>query len=304
MSTINIRHEEDFSESIRFVEHPKTIGANTRRSRWGTWRRGLCSCFLALLICYVVFCASIYFFPEHFLLDANAIPDGAPAETPALPPILDEMIDVPEGRINYQVFRAEENKGLVFYLHGNKGNLELCRWEIEPFLKAGFDVCMMDYREFGESKGSPSEFALLSDAQLVYERIRQTYDEEEIIVWGRSFGSGIAAYVASVNNSQGLVLESPYYSIPDCVQYHYPYIPAFLLRYRLRTCDYVQDVRCPVYLVHGTADDKIYFGSSVKLKKLMDDQGKVNHLDPIPEGGHNLRAHPEFDVEAVLLLRA
>jgi alpha-beta hydrolase superfamily lysophospholipase len=189
---------------------------------------------------------------------------------------------------------------LVFYLHGNKGNVTLCRWEIEPFIKAGFDVCMMDYRGFGKSKGDLSEFALLSDAQLVYERIRQTYDENAIVVWGRSFGSGIAAYVASVNCPRGVVLESPYYSIPDCVAHRYPYVPSFLLRYRLRTCDYLGRVRCPVCLVHGTADEKIYFGSSLKLRKLMDTRGRTSHLESVPDGTHNLREHPRFHVEGIL----
>jgi len=268
--------------------------------RWSICRRVVRQCFLAALICYVVFCALIYFFPNPFFLEPNATPAGTPDEAPSFDPILDKMIAVPGGRINYQLFRADENKVLVFYLHGNKGNLALCRWEIEPFLKAGFDVCMMDYRGFGQSTGSPSEFALLSDAQLVYERIKQGYGEENIIVWGRSFGSGVAAYVAAVNNPQGLVLESPYYSIPDCVRHRYPLIPTFLLRYQLRTCDYVQDVQCPVYLLHGTADDQIYFGSSVKLKKLLDAQGRLNLFHEISQGGHNLRAHPEFDAAVVL----
>ena len=58
--------------------------------------------------------------------------------------------------------------GTVFYLHGNRGNIDQCRWAIEPFLKAGYNVWIMDYRGFGKSRGPRSESALLADAQLVY----------------------------------------------------------------------------------------------------------------------------------------
>ena len=104
-------------------------------------------------------------------------------------------------------------KGSLFYLHGNRGSMEQCRWEIEPFSNAGYQVWTMDYRGFGESQGAVSENKLLGDATLIYNKILKT-DEIDIIL-GRSFGSGIATYLATIESPKRLVLETPYWSLPD-----------------------------------------------------------------------------------------
>lgn len=94
--------------------------------------------------------------------------------------------------INFQKFVSftQPAKGTLFYLHGSRGSMEQCRWEIEPFLIAGYHAWTMDYSGFGESHGPVSENRLLGDAKMVYEEILST--EQIDIIWGRSFGSGIA----------------------------------------------------------------------------------------------------------------
>lgn len=47
-----------------------------------------------------------------------------------------------------------------------------------------------------------------------------------------------------------------------------PFIPSFLIRYKFRTDQYIQKVKCPVVIFHGDADEVIYTGSSYKLQKL------------------------------------
>lgn len=251
---------------------------------------------LPLLGVYVLLCIWFYLFQETVLLRPKLEPTGYVSK-PSIEPSEDLFLYPPEAKINVQKFdtTADSSKGTVFYLHGNRGNIELCRWEIEPFLNAGYDVWTMDYRRFGKSTGSPSKAALLADAQLAYKRIREQHDDEDIIVWGRSFGSGIAAYVASVNSPKILVLETPYWSLPDAVRHSHPYLLPFLFRYDLPTNEYLGYVDCPVHLIHGNKDEKIYFQSSKRLEKRCLEREMEVLFHPIENGQHNLRPKADFD---------
>ena len=68
------------------------------------------------------------------------------------------------------------------------------------FTKKGYDAILIDYRTYGKSTGTMSETALNDDAQLFYDYALNIYDENEIVLYGRSFGSGIATRLASKNN--------------------------------------------------------------------------------------------------------
>jgi alpha-beta hydrolase superfamily lysophospholipase len=247
------------------------------------------------ILCGLLIYGWFYLFQEVKLFEPHKIPTGYIAR-PDLTPALDDFVRAGEAEINFQKFvtATEPSNGTVFFLHGNRGNIELCRWAIEPFLHAGYDVWTMDYRGYGKSTGRLSEAALLADAQLVYKRIRQEEREEDIVVWGRSLGSGMAAYLAAGNSPKALVLETPYWSLPDAACHSRPYLFPFMFRYTLPTHAYLCDVDCPVYLIHGTADEKIYFESSEKLQQLGTDLGKTISLRVVPDGEHNLRSDPAF----------
>ncbi len=190
--------------------------------------------------------------------------------------------------INFQKYESlEPKRGVLFYLHGNRGSMESCRFEILPFLQAGYDVWTMDYRGFGNSKGVISEVNLLADAQMVYKEILKS--EHIDIVWGRSFGSCIATYLAKENSPQRLVLETPYWSITDAARNRAPILMPVFFRYRLPTHEYLEYVKCSVRIIHGTLDEKIYFESS---EKLVTHGIKFNSdivLYPIENGKHNFR---------------
>ena len=198
-----------------------------------------------------------------------------------------------EVAINFQKFDSlsQPLRGKLFYLHGNRGSMESCRFEIEPFLDAGYDVWTMDYRGFGNSKGPISEINLLADAQMVYKEILKT--EQIDIIWGRSFGSCIATYLAKENEPKRLVLETPYWSLPDAGCKRFPFLISQLFRYRLPTHEYLSYVKCPVRIIHGTSDEKIYFGSSEKLETQGKQNGQDIELYRIEEGKHNFRPSTE-----------
>jgi alpha-beta hydrolase superfamily lysophospholipase len=195
-------------------------------------------------------------------------------------------------KINALHFKAESSKGVVLYFHGNAGALDSWGNVAPAFLKSNYDLLIIDYRGFGKSTGKMSEKGLFHDAQFIYDKLKDQYTENKIIVYGRSIGTGIAAHIAANNSPYKLILETPYYNLKDLVKNIYPAAPRFILRYRLKTNEYLPEVKCPVYLFHGTADEVIYYGSSQKLQPLLK---PGDSLITVPGGRHNdLSGYEEY----------
>jgi len=185
--------------------------------------------------------------------------------------------------INALLFKADHSKGVVFYSHGNAGNLQGWGSVAGEFTSLGFDALIYDYRTFGKSKGKLNEQGLYNDAEYIYNELKKEYSEDQIIVYGRSIGTGIAAHVASRNNPRMLILETPFFSGKDLASHYYPWLPTLLLKYNFRTDLFLPSVKCPVYLFHGTDDEIVYYESSIKLSKLFKKDDKLFTI----EGGHH-----------------
>lgn len=188
-------------------------------------------------------------------------------------------------KINALLFKAENSKGIVYYHHGNAGNLESWGTRAIDFTSRGYDVLMYDYRGYGKSTGRiKNEKMLYGDALIIYKKLLYDYKERDIILYGVSLGSGIAAELANYNHPSKLILETPYYNFYDVAKFHYPYLPnSLLLHYQFKTDQFLPKIENPVYLFHGTEDETVPYSSSVRLAKLSDNI----KLFTIEDGSHN-----------------
>ena len=190
-----------------------------------------------------------------------------------------------ETMVNALHFKVEKPKGIVLYFHGNAGDLS--RWGkiTEYFVAKQYDVLIMDYRTYGKSSGKLNEQGFYDDAQYCYNYLLQRYTENQITLYGRSLGTGIASYVASKNNPKQLILETPYYSILDIAKHRFPILPAkALLKYHFPTFKFLPKTSCPITIIHGVDDSIVPYASGKKLLEL-----ELYNLDFITvEGGdHN-----------------
>ena len=187
--------------------------------------------------------------------------------------------------INAIHFKAPNSKGIVFYQHGNAGSLETWGERSVDFVTENYDVLMYDYRGFGKSTGSiKNEKMLYNDALMIYKKLLYDYKERDIVVYGMSLGTGIAAKLAYDNNPKMLVLETPYFNFNDVAKYHYPYFPHYiLLHYQFKTNKLLPALNMPVYLFHGTEDETVPYNSSERLLALSDNIT----LFTINDGSHN-----------------
>jgi len=173
-------------------------------------------------------------------------------------------------RINCLFFKAPNSKGLVYYHHGNAGNLQGWGTLAGNFVKNNYDVLFYDYRGYGKSTGKiNAEQQLHSDARFVLKEFLKTRSYDKIIYYGTSLGTGIASSLARKIPPDGLILETPYYSFLRLIRYHYPLMPSSLLsKYKLKTYKYINDLNCPILLFHGTDDEIVPHESSVKLSEI------------------------------------
>lgn len=207
-------------------------------------------------------------------------------------PFKELFFDVEPGvRINGLHFYRENALGLILYFHGNTRSIKGWARYARDFYRYNYDVVLLDYRGFGKSTGKRNEKKMLNDVQFVYEILAKQYNEDHIIVYGRSFGSGFATKIASENKPRYLILDSPYYNFTKVVERFLPILPVrYVIRYHLRTDKWIQLVNCHTYIIHGTKDWLIPIRHSEDLQKL--NPHKIT-LIRIQGGGHNNL--PKFD---------
>jgi pimeloyl-ACP methyl ester carboxylesterase len=244
------------------------------------------------MLIYTGLCVLVYFVQHWFFFRPEILAAHFTYQYPF--PFEEINFDMPDGgRINAIYFSVPNSRGVIYYLKGNSRSIKGWGKFAKDFVSNGYDFFMMDYRGFGKSRGKRTQKKLFDDACHLYNWLRKRYDETRIVIYGRSFGSGIAAYVASRYNPRLLILDSPYYSFIYNAKRYACFLPLkWIMRYDLRTDLYLNDVQCPVHIIHGTYDRLIPFHQSRMLKEKYPD--KIN-LHPIEKGGHNnLPEYAEF----------
>lgn len=239
---------------------------------------------LYIIIGYVVLAVIIYLVQEKFIFKPEKLPQDFVYKYDV--PFKELFFDVEEGvSINGLHFYCSEPKGLILYFHGNTRSIKGWAKYAADFYRYEYDVVLVDYRGFGKSTGKRDEKEMLDDMQFVYDTLAAQYPEHHILVYGRSMGSGFAAYIAAENSPRYLILDSPYFSFKKVAQRYLPFMPhRWLLRYKLRTDKWIRRVNCHTYIIHGTKDWLIPVKHSERLQQI--NPHKIT-LIRIEGGGHN-----------------
>ncbi|WP_298955989.1 alpha/beta hydrolase [uncultured Nonlabens sp.] len=220
---------------------------------------------ITAVACYVLLCGLLYFYQETLLFFPEKLERDYQFQFKHDFEERDIITDSGNS-INTLLFKQENSKGVIFYLHGNGGSLKSVGNVSEHFLPLGYDVFMIDYPGYGKSSSViENEQVLYEDVQDVYEDLKTSYSENKIIILGYSMGTGIAAHLASNNSPDKLVLHAPFYNMTDMMNRNYPFVPTFILRYELATNRYLKECDFPVYLFHGVEDQIIPLESSEML---------------------------------------
>jgi len=177
------------------------------------------------------------------------------------------------------------SKGVVLYFHGNRDNVNRYARYAADFTRRGYEIWIPDYPGYGKTTGSFTEENLYMQATEVYRLAHLKFGKDQIIVYGKSLGSGIASYLTSKKPCRRLILETPYYSMPDLLSNYVPFYPTTLMsHFRLPTGEYLKDTNIPVTIFHGNADRIIPYGCAAKLKQFLKPGDEFITID---KGSHN-----------------
>ncbi|MGB5205653.1 alpha/beta hydrolase [Eudoraea sp.] len=237
-----------------------------------------------LILAYIVISALVYLLQDYLMFKPEKLPKDFLFQYEHQE-IEEYNVETRDGAIiNGLRFKAQQPKGIVFYLKGNSKSIKGWGKFAVDFTRHGYDVLMVDYRGFGKSTGRRTQKAIKRDMQVIYNKIKENVDEKYIILYGRSLGSGFAAKLASMNNPRMLILDAPYYSLSKVAKKYIPFMPlSILLKFPMPTYKWLQYVNCPIHIIHGTDDKLIPYKTSVKLSKI---KPTTTTLYTVIGGGH------------------
>jgi hypothetical protein len=171
-------------------------------------------------------------------------------------------------KLNSWYIPAKDAVMTMLFCHGNGGNMMHRLDSINLFNKLGLNCFIFDYRGYGQSEGKTTEQGTYTDAMAAYKWLTETkkISPEEIIIFGRSLGGSVAAYVAERMKVRALVIESCFTSYVDMGKKLYPYMPVrWFARFNYDTIGYLKKVRNPVMIIHSRNDEIIPFEFGLEL---------------------------------------
>ncbi|PUA30936.1 MAG: hypothetical protein B0W54_08375 [Cellvibrio sp. 79] len=229
---------------------------------------------MSLFIVYGVLCLLLYFFQRSLIYFPQ--PETKVDRT--------DVINIAVDSINLNIIAAQcHNTGAIIYFGGNAENVGLSI----PSLLAAFPdkaIYAMHYRGYGGSEGVPSEEALVKDALFLLDHIKKSHSD--IIVIGRSLGSGIATQLANKRQVHRLILITPFDSIQNIATGRFPFFPIhLLLKDKFESWKYAQNIFTPTTIIIAEFDEVIPLRNSKNL--LASFPPGIAKLIVIPNTGHN-----------------
>ncbi len=242
---------------------------------------------LFVAVCYGLLVLAVYLMQERMLYLPNT-PGRALIQNPADVGLAyeDVHITTSDGIALHGWFVPGPSTRTLLFFHGNAGNISHRLESLQQFHSLGLSVLIIDYRGYGQSGGTVSEQGLYRDARAAWRYLTEQrgIHPNNIIVFGRSLGGSVAAWLAARREALALIVESSFTSVPDAAQALYPWLPVrWLSRLQHATADYIRAVHSPLLVVHSRGDEIIPFHHGQAIFEAANEPRSFLEL----RGGHN-----------------
>jgi fermentation-respiration switch protein FrsA (DUF1100 family) len=200
-------------------------------------------------ILYLAFAAFAWLASDRMIFQPPRPSSYRPGELPIV------MVPTQGGSVATLYLPNSNASVTLLYAHGNAEDIGHAAPMLEELRRSGFAVLAFDYRGYGASTGGPpSAHGATRDMEAVYHHAVRTLGvaPSRLVLYGRSVGSGPATDLAARVPVGGLVLESAFVSTFRVLT-RVPLLPFD----RFPNLRHLRQVRCPVLVIHGTADEVI-----------------------------------------------
>ena len=157
---------------------------------------------------------------------------------------------------------------VLLYFHGNAEDIGLA-YELMEHLRSTLliHVIAIEYPGYGIYPGKATAERILEDSDNVFTFLTEhlTVHPRDVLLFGRSIGSGPATWLAHAKNPGALLLMSAYTSIRAVVRNVAGRLSQYLVAERFRNIDLISKVTCPTFLIHGQRDKLIPYKNSQEL---------------------------------------
>ena len=162
---------------------------------------------------------------------------------------------------------------LIVFFHGNAEDIGINLSSLLSSLgeKLAMNVICPEYPTYGIYKerdvSMGMEEAMLNDARRVMEYCNKTmrYKYENVILIGRSMGSGVAVRLATEFRVKGVMLISPFTSIREVAKLYVGNLIAKMVPDIFKSIDYVSQIKDPLLFIHGREDKLVPYEMSLSL---------------------------------------
>lgn len=196
----------------------------------------------------------------------------------------DSFIKLGHDSIHFQLFSVDKPVGTLIYFHGNRGNLEKWGPIGQALTKYGYNVIVWDYPGYGKSSGDSDFDNFLSVTTSVFSEFLKQDTTGNIVIYGRSLGTGAAMSLTGHHNIKRIILETPYTNMKDVIKYHTWVLQKFVTK-NIDNQIEMENCPVPVLILHGTGDKVIpYHMSQILIRNC---KHSACQFVSIPGGGHN-----------------
>ena len=178
----------------------------------------------------------------------------------------------------------------LLYFGGNAEDVS----QTVPELAVAFPdraIYALHFRGYGGSAGEPSEAALVADGLALFDRVHA--DHDDIVVIGRSLGSGVAVQVAAARPASRLVLVTPYDSLVAVGATQFPVFPVrWLMKDQFDSVARAPGLSVPTTLIVAGRDEVVPMANTRRLQAAFR-PGVARWVD-LPGEGHNFALTPAY----------
>ena len=250
--------------------------------------RTLVSILTIAISVYLVLALMLYLFQGRMVFLSN-FPDRALGASPSEISLNYEDVSLTTSdneRLHGWYIPAVDSRGVLLFFHGNAGNISHRLDSLRIFHELGLDTLIIDYRGYGQSTGKASEQGTYLDAQAAWDYLINSrgIPAEQIIVFGRSLGGAVGAWLGVQHTPAAVIIESSFTSGVDMARRLYPFLPVRLItRLQYPVADYAGRLNCPVLVVHSRHDEIIPFSMGQAIYAAVQQQKRFLEL----RGDHN-----------------